>query len=97
MMRFRKKPIVIEAILIGANAGSTDGSACFAEMPAWLKAALQDGTVRNALDQEGGVIVRTLSGEMRGQPGDWLICGVAGELYVCKPEIFATIYETLPE
>jgi hypothetical protein len=34
---------------------------------------------------------------MRGQPGDWLICGVAGELYVCKPEIFATIYETLPE
>lgn len=96
-MRFRKKPIVIEAVLIGANAGSTNGSACFAETPAWLKAALQDGTVRDALDRKGGVIVRTLTGEMHGLPGDWLILGVAGELYVCKPEIFDTIYETLPE
>jgi hypothetical protein len=96
-MRFRKKPIVIEAVLIGADAASTNTCARFTEMPAWLKAALQDGTVRNAPDEEGGVIVRTLGGDMRGLPGDWLICGVAGELYVCKPDIFDTIYETLPE
>jgi hypothetical protein len=34
---------------------------------------------------------------MCGQPGDWLICGVAGELYPCKPEIFDATYETVPE
>jgi hypothetical protein len=94
-MRFRKKPVVIEAVLIGADSGSVDGS--FTERPAWLKAALQDGTVRDAADAESGVIVRTLEGEMRGQPGDWLIRGVAGELYACKPEIFAAIYEAEPE
>jgi hypothetical protein len=96
-MRFRKKPIVIEAVLIGTNAGSTSGLACFTEMPAWLKVALEDGTVRNAVDGESGVIVRTLEGELHGRPGDWLICGVAGELYPCKPEIFDAIYERAPE
>jgi hypothetical protein len=93
-MRVRKKPIVIEAVLIAANAGSTGG---FAEMPAWLEAALQDGKVRNASDEEGGVIVRTLSGKVRAQPGDWLVSGVAGELYVCKQELFDTVYEALPD
>lgn len=95
-MRFRKKPVVIEAVRIGANAGSTDGSACFTETPAWLTAALQDGTVRSNAEG-GGVIVRTLEGEMRGRPGDWLIRGTAGELYPCKPKIFEAIYEAAAE
>ena len=90
-MRFRKKPVVIEAVLIGANV------ACFTEMPTRLKTALQDGKVRNALDEEDGVIVHTLEGDLRGRPGDWLIYGTAGELYPCKPEIFETIYEACPE
>lgn len=90
-MRFRKKPVVIEAVLIGANVAG------FTEMPTWLKTALQDGRVRNALDKEDGVIVHTLEGDMRGRPGDWLIYGSAGELYPCKPEIFDVIYETAPE
>ena len=94
-MRFRKKPVMIEAVLIGADAGSS--IARFTEMPAWLKVALEDGTVRAAGDEESGVIVRTLEGELRGQPGDWLIRGVAGELYPCKPEIFDAIYERAPE
>lgn len=96
-MRFRKKNIVVEAVLIGANAGSADCSACFTESPAWLTTALQEGTVRSAADGKDGVIVRTLEGEMHGRAGDWLIRGTAGELYPCRPEIFAAIYETASE
>lgn len=96
-MRFRKKPVVIEAVLIGANAGAANALVAFSERPDWLMEALQDGTVRKAPGEEGGVTVRTLAGEMRGQPGDWLIRGTAGELYLCKPDIFDEIYEPASE
>jgi hypothetical protein len=37
--------------------------------------------------------VETLEGTMRGEPGDYLIKGVKGELYPCKPDIFEATYE----
>ncbi len=37
--------------------------------------------------------IKTLEGTMTAEPGDWLITGVAGEQYPCKPEIFAQTYE----
>ena len=39
--------------------------------------------------------VTTLEGLMRGSPGDWIIRGVKGELYPCKPDIFAATYESV--
>jgi hypothetical protein len=39
------------------------------------------------------VIIQTLEGVMRGQVGDWIIRGVKGEFYPCKPDIFAATYE----
>ncbi len=39
------------------------------------------------------VVVRMLEGDMRGERGDYLIQGVKGELYPCKPEIFEATYE----
>jgi PGDYG protein len=39
------------------------------------------------------MVVKTLEGTMRGEPGDWLITGVQGEKYFCKPDIFAKTYE----
>ncbi len=38
-------------------------------------------------------IIATLEGDMEAQPGDWIIQGVKGELYPCKPDIFAATYE----
>lgn len=38
--------------------------------------------------------VETLEGPLRVSPGDWLIRGVAGEFYPCKPDIFDATYET---
>lgn len=41
--------------------------------------------------------VETLEGIMRGNPGDWLIRGVKGELYFCKDDIFRQTYEPVDE
>jgi len=41
--------------------------------------------------------VETLEGVMRGEPGDYLITGVAGEQYFCKPDIFEATYEITNE
>jgi hypothetical protein len=41
--------------------------------------------------------VETLEGTMRGNAGDYLICGVKGEYYPCKPDVFAATYEALPD
>lgn len=40
------------------------------------------------------VLIPTLEGEMRADPGDWIITGVKGETYPCKPDIFEATYET---
>lgn len=37
--------------------------------------------------------IETLEGTMKGSPGDWVITGVKGEVYFCKPDIFAMTYE----
>lgn len=37
--------------------------------------------------------IHTLEGVMRAELGDWIICGVKGELYPCKPDIFEATYE----
>jgi hypothetical protein len=41
----------------------------------------------------GALEIDTLEGTMRGEVGDWIIKGVKGELYPCKPDVFATTYE----
>ena len=79
-MKFRKKPVVIEAIQF--RAGEQDG-------------ALLDAVLAGRVEykEDGCMLIKTLEGEMRAEPGDWIIRGVKGELYPCKPDIFAMTYE----
>lgn len=42
---------------------------------------------------DGHLLIVTLEGNMRADPGDWIIKGLRGELYPCKPDIFAATYE----
>jgi hypothetical protein len=44
---------------------------------------------------DGALMVRTLEGDMRATPGDWIIQGVRGEMYACAPDIFAETYEAV--
>ena len=98
-MKYRKKPVVIEAVQILAsdfNGKTFDGSP-FSHSPDWLIAALQAGTIvpvtPNSTDYAEWEI-RTLEdgaddrAKHVASPGDWIIQGVKGELYPCKPDIF---------
>lgn len=80
MARYRKKPVVIDAVQLP-----------IATAPAWFADAMDDGQV--LLFADGTARVPTLEGDMAAQPGDWIIRGVQGELYPCKPAIFEKTYE----
>lgn len=49
--------------------------------------------VIDAYQTDEEVIIETLEGTMKANPGDWIIKGVQGELYPCKPDIFEQTYE----
>jgi hypothetical protein len=94
MGQFRKKPVVIEAV---QYVGAVNGTPIFTgdgEGPRWLTDALESGALKQGpicLD------VHTLEGVMAAAPDDWIIRGVKGEIYPCKPDIFAASYEDAKE
>lgn len=77
-MKFRKKPVIIEAIQF-----------------------LGDSNLQECLDFIGGecggdntrIVIATLEGQMEARRGDWIIKGIKGEFYPCKPIIFEATYE----
>lgn len=93
--RFRKRPVVIDAVQFG-------GSYPEGDLPEWWSIACHKGTITRDGDLDL-LYIKTLEGEMTARPGDWIIRGIQGELYPCKPDIFAAtyeavgLYEALPE
>ncbi len=79
MAKFRKRPIVIEA----KQWFPPDWEGHFSTGPDRLGVAW-DGTQW---------WIRTLEGSFEVTPGDWIITGIRGEKYLCRPDIFAAIYE----
>lgn len=78
MPKFRKKPVVIEAMQFTGN-----DDECMRFCP----------TARDPIDRCPNLIIPTLEGEMLVSMGDWIIKGVNGEFYTCKPDIFTKTYE----
>ena len=105
-MKFRKKPIEIEAMRIDADTDNVneDGSESFldpnrrsiAAVSGWL---LGNGFREFKVNGDGpfGIAITTLEGVMVASPGDWIIRGVQGEFYPCKPDIFEATYEPAGE
>ena len=60
------------------------------KLPPWFVEAYDAGDIIVA---PNALHIHTLEGDHRGDPGDWIIVGVAGELYPCKPDIFEATYE----
>lgn len=85
MGKYRKQPVVIEAWQLDFERWN--------ETPDWLLAAIIRGGVWMQRGPEPYLTIRTLEGNHRANPGDWIIQGVMGELYPCKPDIFALTYE----
>jgi hypothetical protein len=76
-MKFRKKPIIIEAEQFWPG------------VEPW-----PDGVYESYLSgNPESYVITTLEGNMNVTPGDWIITGVKGEKYPCKPDIFEATYE----
>lgn len=88
MANFRKKPVVIEAVQVLADAGKM-------ERPSWLTDAIASGSVYWQGGDDPHYTIETLEGAMRANLLDWIIRGVKGELYPCKPDIFAATYDPI--
>lgn len=85
MPKFRKKPVVIEAF-------QWDGMDDAAFVTWSGEVGFTDWQFEN-----GGIIIPTLEGTMRADAGDYVIRGVKGEFYPCKPDIFAATHEPVEE
>ena len=86
MPYFRKKPVVIEARQFH------DDESGYAIIN-WINEG-QHAIGRDLAQWVNGtLVIPTLEGEITASPGDWILRGVAGEHYPCKPEIFDATYE----
>lgn len=88
MAKYRKKPVVVEAFQWTGGPDQT-------EDPEWIVEAIKQGTVR--FNDEGTdqvtMEIATLEGNHIARQGDYIIKGIKGEIYPCKPDIFEQTYE----
>ena len=79
-MRFRKKPVIIDAIqYTGINVKET--------------ISFTNETAKKTMSDN--IIILTLEGDLIAKPGDWIIRGVKGEFYPCRADIFNLTYEKM--
>jgi hypothetical protein len=86
-MKYRKKPIVIEAFKFG-----------IANIPDWFMDKVSTNEIILQGHRYDGLYyfeIKTLEGTIRGEKGDFIIQGIKGEVYPCKPDIFEATYEPI--
>ena len=88
MPKYRKKPVVIEARQV------TDDLRNHSDIARWIESNGGEALIPFA---EPCIYIVTLEGRMRADIGDYVIRGVQGEFYPCKPDIFEATYEPVPE
>lgn len=76
------KSVVIKAVLWDGSSGTIFPLAPF-----------ENVTAPPAVQADGTLEIETLEGVMTAQIGDWIIRGTKGEIYPCKPDVFADVYE----
>lgn len=83
MAQYTKKPVTIDAWQLGSG---------FAH-PVWLTTAIADGVVNLVEGEDETATVQTIEGLMTAAPHSFLICGVYGEIYPCRADIFVNTYD----
>lgn len=91
-MKFRKKPVEIEAFCFTVD-----------PIPDWFMDRVSDNSIRlhdcydggGFVPNKGTADIKTLEGVMTAKAGDYIIKGVKGEIYPCKPDIFEATYEAV--
>ena len=97
--KYRKKPVVVEAVQWDGSAQTTRGAGAIAD---WIR---EHGGVAQWHPTWGSDVVKvsaqltiiTLEGAMEVSPDDFVIKGVQGEFYPCKPDIFEATYDGVPD
>lgn len=90
-MKYRKKPVEIEAIRLTED----NISECFEFIGLPLKPEEEDYLNNFVKKYSGGMYISVLEGRMFANFGDYIIKGVKGEYYPCKPDIFEMTYEKI--
>ncbi len=88
--RFRKKPVEIEATQFDGTVESAN------QILGWIGSNGADAKRIHTTQPERGIAIATLEGDMHASSGDWIIRGVKGEFYPCKPDIFEATYDSVP-
>ncbi len=83
IVKYRKKPVVIEAVKFTREN--------FYDLAKWANASHTE----KPATRSWAITIPTLEGSMLAQEGDFIIKGIKGEFYPCKPDIFAATYENL--
>ncbi len=92
MSRYRKRPVIIDAV-------RWDPPFKTFPVPEWVGEAINKNPqeVGSLFRYGDDIHIHTLEGKMTARPGDYIIRGVKGELYPCKPDIFEATYELVVE
>ena len=88
-MKFRKKPVVIDAHLFTPEVAESDQD--IIELAQWCNGGVNWSVNNNK--QQRNILIETSEGIMKASVGDWIIRRVKGEFYPCKPDIFKMTYE----
>ena len=89
MKQYRKRPIVIEAVqFTGKNEN---------EIEWWGGRKIEIGSYAPGGTPKPYLRIKTLAGEMIAEVNDWIIRGIKGEFYPCKPDIFKATYEEVAD
>lgn len=87
MSKFRKKPVEIEAVKFTRNSWD--------EVKSFTNDTAHTLTIERRINGIATCIITTLEGQHIATEGDWIIKGVKGEFYPCKPDIFDATYEAV--
>lgn len=90
MSLFRKKPVIIEAIQFNCLDD-------YLRIVSWVKSCGETPAAGEFQYRTPIMLIPTLEGTMAANPGDWIIHGIKGEFYPCKPDIFEATYEEVPQ
>lgn len=99
-MKYRKKPVIVEAFQMTKEQFDNKENWPLWLIEAWNKDWIEDGSLFVTIEDEKNnqinkLFIHTLEGNHMVSWGDYIIRGVKGELYPCKPDIFEATYELM--
>ena len=97
MAKYRKKPVIIEAMQIKNDYESIVNAVEFVEKIGMETSIIGTNVTVKAIKENGGLSIETLEGNMKASFGDYIIKGIKGEFHPIKEDIFRETYEKVEE